>query len=67
VKEAQSPPQQNCQAIIEGIRCLRRGPVAEFKIAMGNTAICIALCESCMHALAHEHSEWKFTRMSDFH
>lgn len=57
---------QHCQAIIEGVRCIRRSPVAEFKITMGGSAISIALCESCKNALGDEHPNWKFTRVSDF-
>lgn len=62
----QSSPRQHCQAIIEGIRCIRNSPVAEFKITVGDTAICITLCESCRNTLADEHSDWMFTQLNDF-
>ena len=61
-----SLPRHSCQAIIEGVRCIRDSPVAEFKIVVGNTAIGIALCESCKDALAEDHPNWKFTQLSDF-
>lgn len=62
----QTRPRQRCQAIIEGVRCIRRSPVAEFQIVVGNAAIGINLCESCKHTLGDEHPDWKFTRVSDF-
>jgi hypothetical protein len=62
----QSWPHQGCQAIIEGVRCIRRSLVAEFRIVVGNAAIGIALCESCENTLRDEHPDWKFARISDF-
>lgn len=62
----QNRPRQHCQAIIEGVRCIRRSPVAEFQIVVGNAAIGINLCESCKNTLGDEHPDWKFTRVSDF-
>ena len=62
----QGGPHQCCQAIIEGIRCIRRSPVAEFQIVVGNAAVGINLCEGCKNTLRDEHPDWEFTRISDF-
>jgi len=66
VEGDQSRARQRCQALIEGVRCIRRSPVAEFQIVVGNAAIGITLCESCRNALQDEHPDWKFARISDF-
>jgi hypothetical protein len=57
---------QNCQAIIEGVRCISGFPIAEFQIGVGNAAIRITLCESCKNALADEHPDWTFTQLREF-